>query len=160
MNPIPRQGWFFNWIFKIAFLEIVTSTNYADFCSDSHIYITINSPINHAFLQQHFDTLTRWAKSWQMEFMISVHKCNILQIFIVHDKSTYPYMVYNTPLKYVAEHKYLGVWLNGCLSWHSHNSYTCHKANRTLGFLQRNLKICPTHLKEKAYKQMVLPLLE
>ena len=40
------------------------------------------------------------------------------------------------------------------------NSYTCHKANHTLGFLQRNLKTCSTHLKEQAYKQMALPLLE
>ena len=65
-----------------------------------------------------------------------------------------------TPLKYVTEHKYLGVWINGRLSWHSHISYICHKANRTLGFLQRNFKACPIHLKEQAYKQLVLPLLE
>ena len=128
------------------------------FADDCIIYRTINSPTDHAVLQQDFDTLTRWAKSWQMEF--NVHKCNILQISNIHDKSTFPYMMYNTPLKYVVEHKYLGVWLNGRLSWHSHISYTCHKVNRTLGFLQRNLKTCPTHLKEHAYKQMVLPLLE
>ena len=94
-----------------------------------------------------------------MEF--NVHKCNVvLQISNINDKSTYPYMMYNTPLKYVAEHKYLGIWLNGHLLWLSHISYTCHKANCTLGFLQRNLKTCPTHLKEQAYKQMVLLLLE
>ena len=58
------------------------------------------------------------------------------------------------------EHKYLGVCINEKLSWQTHILYTCNKANRTLGFLQRNLRTCPTYLKEQAYKQLVLPPLE
>ena len=58
--------------------------------------------------------------------------------------------MYSTPLKYVTEHKYLGVWLNNRLSWawHFRISNICRKANYTFGFLQRNLRTCPTHLKE------------
>ena len=52
------------------------------------------------------------------------------------------------------------MWLNKKLSWHSHISYVCHKANHTLGFLQRNFKTCLTHIKEQDHKQLVLPLLE
>ena len=58
------------------------------------------------------------------------------------------------------EHKYLEVWINDKLSWQTHILYTCNKANRTLGFLQRNLRTCPTYLKEQAYKQLALPPLE
>ena len=65
--------------------------------------------------------------------------------------------MYETQLKSVKEHKYLGVWINEKLSWQTHILYTC---NRTLGFLKRNLGTCPTYLKEQAYKQLVLPLLE
>ena len=46
------------------------------------------------------------------------------------------------------------------LSWKTHISYICNKANRTLGFLHRNLRTCPTHLKEQACKQLVFPILE
>ena len=74
------------------------------------IYRTINSLNDHTILKHDFDTLTNWAKTWQMEF--NVHKCNILQISNIHDKSTFSYTMYSTPLKYVTEHKYLGVWLN------------------------------------------------
>ena len=135
-------------VFKVNFDYLLTTI----------IYRTINSSNDHTVLQHDFDTLTNLAKTWQMEF--NVHKCNILQISHIHDKSTFPYTTYSTPLKYVTEHKYLRVWLNSQLSWHSHISNICHKANRTLGFLQRNFKTCPTHLKEVAYKQLVLPLLE
>ena len=34
------------------------------------------------------------------------------------------------------------------------------KANRTLGFLRRNLFSCPHDVKEAAYKSMVRPILE
>ena len=36
----------------------------------------------------------------------------------------------------------------------------CSKANRTLGFLRRNLFSCPKDVKEAAYKSMVRPILE
>ena len=36
----------------------------------------------------------------------------------------------------------------------------CSKANRTLGFLRRNLFSCPQDVKEAAYKSMVPPILE
>ena len=36
----------------------------------------------------------------------------------------------------------------------------CSKANRTVGFLRRNLFSCPQDVKEAAYKTLVLPILE
>jgi len=49
-----------------------------------------------------------------MEFNIS--KCNILKISHLHNKSGYNYTMYNTQLKEVKDHKYLGVWINEKLS--------------------------------------------
>ena len=36
----------------------------------------------------------------------------------------------------------------------------CTKANRTLGFLRRNLYQCPQDVKEAAYRGLVCPILE
>ena len=46
------------------------------------------------------------------------------------------------------------------LSANTHISNVCTKANRTLGFLRRNLYSCPPDVKEAAYKGLVRPVLE
>ena len=53
------------------------------------------------------------------------------------------------------------VWsITSDLKWNSHIRNVCSKANRTLGFLRRNLFSCPQGVKESAYKSMVRPILE
>ena len=42
---------------------------------------------------------------------------------------------------------------------HVHVSNICTNANRTLGFLRRNLAACPQDVKESAYKGLLLPVL-
>ena len=46
------------------------------------------------------------------------------------------------------------------LKWNSHIRNVCSKANRTLGFLRRNLFSCPQDVKDAAYKSMVRPIFE
>ena len=46
------------------------------------------------------------------------------------------------------------------LRWNTHVSNVCTKANRTLGFLRRNLYSCPQEVKEAAYKGLVHPVLD
>ena len=46
------------------------------------------------------------------------------------------------------------------LKWNTHVSNICTKANRTIGFLRRNLAACPQDVKESAYKGMVRPVQE
>ena len=46
------------------------------------------------------------------------------------------------------------------MRWYTHVSNVCTKANRTLGFLRRNLHSCPQEVKEAAYKGLVRPVLE
>ena len=69
--------------------------------------------------------------------------------------------MYDIPLVTTEQHyTYLGVHLHHKLSWKPHIEYTCNKANKILGFIQRNLLHCPIHLCQLAYKQFVLPVLE
>ena len=55
---------------------------------------------------------------------------------------------------------YLGVQISQDLKWNSHINSISSKANQTLGFLKRNLKINSQTIKEKAYKSIVRPKLE
>ena len=57
--------------------------------------------------------------------------------------------------------KYLGVTITvtSDLRWNTHVSNVCTKANRTLGFLRRNLYFCPQEVKEAAYKGLCVQTL-
>jgi len=70
------------------------------------------------------------------------------------------YTMYREALQVVEEHHYLGILLDNKLSWTPHISSLCSKANRLLGFLHRTLHHYPSHLKEHACKQIVLPSIE
>ena len=62
-------------------------------------------------------------------------------------------------LENVENIKYLGI-LSQMICDGIHVSNICTKANRTLGFLRRNIYACPQEVKEAAYKGPVRPVLE
>ena len=103
------------------------------FADDCLIYHSINTPNDHHILQRDLNTLTAWAKRWQMEFNIS--KCKILQVSTKHILSSFLYKMDNTPLEIVNQHNYLGVCIDHKLSWQPHIEIICNKANCILGFL-------------------------
>ena len=70
------------------------------------------------------------------------------------------YTLEGTNLENVESIKYLGVAITSDLRWNTHVSNVCTKANRTLGFLRRNLHSCPQEVKEAAYKGLVRPVLD
>ena len=70
------------------------------------------------------------------------------------------YKLEGTVLENVESIKYLGVTITKDLKWNTHVSNVCTKANKTLGFLRRNLFSCPQDVREAAYKGLVRPILE
>ena len=70
------------------------------------------------------------------------------------------YTLEGTDLENVESIKYLGVIITSDLRWNTHVSNVCTKANRTLGFVRRNLCSCPQEVKEAAYKGLVRPVLD
>ena len=75
-------------------------------------------------------------------------------------KSHASYTLAGTVLENVESIKYLGVTITNDLRWNTRVSNICTKANRTLGFLRRNLHVCPQVVKKVAYKGLVRPVLE
>ena len=128
------------------------------FADDILLYRPIRTPNDHLQLQEDLNTLTKWATDWKMAF--NIPKCKIIQFTTHRNKSKYIYTMSKTPLEVVEEHDYLGVRLHHKLSWSPHVNHICNKANRLLGFLNRNLRHTPQNIKEYTYKQLVLPSID
>ena len=88
-------------------------------------------------------------------------KCNMMQLTkkLTH-KIKASYTLEGTVLENVERVKYIGVTITSDLKWNTHIINVCTKANRTLGFLRRNMYSCPQDVKEAAYKTMVRLILE
>ena len=110
-------------------------------------------------LQRDIDRLGSWARKWDMRFQPV--KCNMMQLTRKRIKKIHAsYTLEGTNLENVESIKYLGVTITSDLRWNTHVSNVCTKANRTLGFLRRNLYSCPQEVKEAAYKGLVRPVLD
>ena len=101
-----------------------------------------------------------WCNQWQMSF--NYDKCKVLRIYrslhpVVHQ---YTLGLDGTVLESVHHHPYLGIELTSNLNWGKHISNIVGKANRTLGFLRRNLGKCPESVKNQAYTTLIRPRLE
>ena len=93
--------------------------------------------------------------------VICNHNCNMMQLTRKRIKKIHAsYTLEGTNLENVESIKYLGVTTTSDLRWNTHVSNVCTKANRTLGFLRRNLYSSPLEVKEAAYKGLVRPVLD
>lgn len=76
-----------------------------------------------------------------------------------NSRSIYILWIYHC-LEHTDKAKYLGVTIQHDFKWDSHISNITCTANKTLGFIRRNLKINSKKIKEQAYKSLVRPTLE
>ena len=129
------------------------------FADDCVCYREIKDEKDTMKLQRDIDRLGSWARKWGMRFQPV--KCNMMQLTRKRIKKVHAsYTLEGTNLENVESIKYLGVTITSDLRWNTHVSNVCTKANRTLGFLRRNLYSCPQEVKEAAYKGLVRPVLD
>ena len=128
------------------------------FADDSLLYRTIKTEEDARILQRDLNTLQTWETSNRMEF--HPEKCQILRITKKHTPILANYNIHNVSLSLVDSAKYLGVNIDCKLTWTPHCKAVCNKASSTLAFLERNLRGCPSSVKEKCYKTFVRPTLE
>ena len=128
------------------------------FADDTVIYLAIKSSVDCIQLQQDLLSLENWESDWKMEF--NAAKCNVLRITKKKTPYVYDYQLKGQTLESLHSVKYLGVYLSDDLRWNEHVNNMSNRANKTLGFLKRNLRHCPPKTKETAYKALVRPTLE
>ena len=129
------------------------------FADDCVCYHEIKDEEDTMKLQRDIDQLGSWASKWGMRFQPV--KCSMMQLTRKRIKKIHvSYTLEGTDLENVESIKYPGVTITSDLRWNTHVSNVCTKANRTLGFLRRNLYSCPQEVKEAAYKGLVRPVLD
>ena len=70
------------------------------------------------------------------------------------------YYIQGQEIKHSTSAQYLGITIDEHLTWNDHVKTVTSKANKVKGFLQRNLKHCPTSIKARCYNSMIRPILE
>ena len=70
------------------------------------------------------------------------------------------YYINNCHLQWASSVKYLGVVVDSKLSWNDHISHISSKASKTLNLLRRHMFTCHTSSKHKAFRALVLPILD
>ena len=128
------------------------------FAEDTIIYITISNGTDATALQQDLDKLAKWEETWQMEF--HPQKCSVLHITRSRNPKYKQYTLHGHILINEDNAKYLGVVINKTLSWNNHINDVIKKANASLGFLRRNLKIGQEKFKTSAHFTLVRTQLE
>ena len=84
-------------------------------------------------------------------------KCQVLRVTSKQNPVVHNYTLHGEVLETVDSAKYLGVTVTSDLRWNRHVANIAHKANQSLGFLRRNLRINSPSLKSVAYNSLVLP---
>ena len=141
--------------------KITQNTTIRLFADDALLYRKIKSHEDQVILQDDLNRLMDWAGIWRMEF--NPKKCYIMHFMTVFQKRTavaVPYNMGSHTLERVADSTYLGVTLNEHLDWTTHTQRIAGKAHTTLSFLERNLRVVPQHLRERAYLTIVRPAME
>ena len=122
------------------------------------MYLTIGGLDDGTVLQKDLDKLGLWESQWDMEFNSS--KCQVVQVTTARKAINTVYTLHGQILEVVTRTKYLGVDISSGLSWNSHIDRITGNANRTLGYIQRNIKSIKQKVRETAYNTLVRPQLE
>ena len=126
------------------------------FADDTIVYLTVSSCDN--TLQEDLDKLAIWEVKWMMK--LHPDKCQVLAITKKKTLIKKNYNLHDHTLEHVPSAKYLGITITSDLKWESHVTNISQKANKTIGFLKRNLNISNGKIKEKAYISLVRPTVE
>ena len=119
--------------------EYVSNSTVRLFADDTLLYLTIHNSSDCIKLQEDLNNLERWESDWQMSF--HPDKSKVIHITTKKKHIIHKYTLHGHTLSSVPQIKYLGVNISQDLKWNSHINSVSSKANQTLGFLKRNLKI-------------------
>ena len=128
------------------------------FADDTACHSKIITSQDHDHLQEDLDKLALWEHRWKMSF--NPAKCSVMHMSRRQSIYMPAYYLHGQRLENATHTKYLGVTMSNNMKWNEHIKNTSSKANKTLGFLKRNLKTSSKYAKLTAYKALVRPILE
>ena len=128
------------------------------FADDCLLYRITNNANDSNELQKDLSNLEKWEMDWQMKF--NPEKCYVINISKKTKPNVFKYKLHDHILETVEDSKYLGVSICNDLDWGVHINNITSKANKTLGFLRRNMKHCSQKVKILTYTSLVRPVLE
>ena len=128
------------------------------FADDTALYLTMEREDDRSALQTDLDILSTWETRWDMEFNPS--KCQVVHVTGSRKTVKTDYVLHGQVLESVPCARYLGVDISSGLTWNSHIDRVTANANRTLGFIRRNIKTKMPKVREAAYNSLVRPQLE
>ena len=88
-------------------------------------------------LQSDLKSLQHWERTWDMKF--NPGKCQVIHITRSKSPVKSRYFMHNQQLESVDAAKYLGVTISKDLSWNTHINNITSTANKTIGFVKRNV---------------------
>jgi hypothetical protein len=140
--------------------DVVRTSHTKLFADDCLLFKDVSTDRDQQLLQSDLSALEQWETDWQMEF--NPGKCTVIRIRPSKNKRVREtsYTLHNETLAITEDSKYLGVTIDHTLSWSKHTEATAGKANKTLGFVRRNLHSCSAQVKAASYTTMVRPILE
>ena len=109
-------------------------------------------------LRSDLESLQHWERTWDMEF--NPGKCQVIHITRSKSPVKSRYFIHNQELESVDAAKYLGVTISKDLSWNTHINNITSTANKTLGFVKRNVVTKNKDIKTMAYNSLVCPQVE
>ena len=128
------------------------------FADDCLLYRPVTAKADTDTLQRDLDALISLEEDLQMAF--HPEKCVVIQVTNKRNPITANYTIHGHSLDVVDSSKYLGVTISKDLRWDNHINNVTAKANKTLGFIRRNLRGCKTSARSAAYQGLVRPTLE
>ena len=128
------------------------------FADDTAVSLTVGGSDDGTVLQTDLDRLSVWESQWDMEFNPS--KCQVVRGTTAKEVINTVYILHGQILGVVTSARYLGVDISSGLTWNSHINRNTGNANRTLGYIRRNIKTKNQKVRETAYNTLVRPQLE
>ena len=116
------------------------------FADDTAVYLTVNSQEDANTLQTDLDTLQEWELTWDMEFNPS--KCQVMHITMSRVPFQSQYNLHSQILESLDSAKYLDVTISQDLNWNKHINNITGKANRTFGFIKKEMLKPKTNLQK------------
>ena len=145
-------------IFINDLAEYIQHSTLRLFADDSIIYKQIKNKEDAIKLQQDLDAAGKWEQDWLMHF--HPDKCTVVSVAQKRKTISHTYQLHGHTLEKDESAKYLGITIQNNLKWDKHINTITAKANQSLGFIKRNLKVHSPAIKEHAFKALVRPKLE